>query len=134
MYKESFIDNEIRKLALIFARLMGLKADGKADEFVQLADSTLLNEYNIDWDELPDMPVAHFKALLQDNNYSADKLDMLAQVLYLRTEPFDASHKTLTCLQKVLLIFDILEKKYNMQSLGNINKRNFINQYLHNNS
>ena len=56
MYKESFIDNEIRKLALIFARLMGLKADGKADEFVQLADSTLLNEYNIDWDELPGMP------------------------------------------------------------------------------
>jgi len=134
MYKESFIDNEIRKLALILARLMGLKADGKADEFVHLADSTLLSEYNIDWDELPGMPLNDFEALLQNSNYSADKLDELAQLLYLRAEPFDASGKTLACLQKVLLIFNILEKKYHGQSLGNINKRNFINQYLHNNS
>jgi len=134
MYKESFIDNEIRKLALIFARLMGLKADGKADEFVQLADSTLLNEYNIDWDELLGMPLNDFEALLQNSNYNADKLDMLAQILYLRAGPFDASDKTLACLQKVLLIFGMLEKKYHGQSLGNINKRNFINQYLHNNS
>jgi len=134
MYKESFIDNEIRKLALILARLIGLKADGKADEFVKLADSTLLNEYSIDWDELPGMPLDDFEVLLQNNNYTADKLDTLAQLLYLRVEPFDASDKTLACLQKVLLIFNILEKKYHAQSLGNINKRNFINQYLHNNS
>ncbi len=134
MYKESFIDNEIRKLALIFARLMGLKADGKADEFVNLADSTLLNEYDIDWDELPGMSLNDFEALLQNSNYSADKLDVLAQLLYLRAEPFNASDKTLACLQKVLLIFNILGKKYHGQSLGNINKRNFINQYLHNNS
>lgn len=133
MYKESFIDNEIRKLALIFARLMGLKADGKVDEFIYLADSTLLNEYNIDWDELPGMPLDDFEALLQNNNYSADKLDALAELLYLRAESLDIGDKALACLQKVLLIFNMLEKKYHRQSLGNVNKRNFINQYLHNN-
>lgn len=134
MYKESFIDNEIRKLALIFARLMGLKADGKADEFIYLADSTLLNGYNVDWDELADMPLTDFEALMQNNNYSADKLDALAQLLYLRAEPLDGSDKTLATLQKVLLILNMLETKYRKQSLDNINKRNFINQYLHNNS
>ena len=130
MYKESFIDNEIRKLALIFARLMGLNADGKADEFVQLADSTLLNEYNIDWDELPGMPLNDFKALLQNSNYNADKLDVLAQILYRRTEPFENIAGTFEILKKVLIVYDKLEQQYHRQSLENINKRNIINQFL----
>ena len=130
MYKENFIDNEIRKFALIFARLMGLKADGKVDEFIYLADSTLLNEYNIDWDELPNMPADDFEALLQNNNYNADKLDALAQILYLRAEPFENTAETFKILKKVLFVYDKLEQQYHRQSLENINKRNIIQQFL----
>lgn len=130
MYKENFIDNEIRKLALIFARLLGLKADGKTDEFVHMADNTLLNEYNFEWDELPDMPLNDFEVMLQSNGYGADKLDTLAQILYLRTEPFQNTAETREILQKVLVVYDMLEQQHHWQSFENVNKRNIILQFL----
>ena len=130
MYKENLIDNEIRKLALILARLMGLKADGKADEFVHLAGNTLLKEYNFEWDELPDLPLNDFEALLQTNDYGADKLDTLAQILYLRTEPFKNTPETRELLKKLLVVYDMLEQQHHRQSFENVNKRNIILRFL----
>ena len=130
MYKENLIDNEIHKLALILARLMGLKADGKADEFVHLAGNTLLKEYNFEWDELPDMPLNDFEALLQTNDYGADKLDTLAQILYLRTEPFKNTPETRELLKKLLVVYDMLEQQHHRQSFENVNKRNIILRFL----
>ena len=115
MFKRDYILNDIEKLALVIARLIGLKADGKADEFIHLADSTLLHEYNIRLEELLELTIEDFKLKLEKENYSADKLDALAQLLYLHCEPFITGSETLLMLQKVLVIFDLLEQKYHRQ-------------------
>jgi hypothetical protein len=133
MFRKDHILTEIEKLALVIARLMGLKTDGKADEFIHLVDSTLLSEYNISLAELLELPIEDLQIKLQNENYSADKLDALAQLLYLQGEPFEVNPQTLLTLNKVLLIFDLLEQKYHRQSFENINKRKSINQFLDNN-
>jgi hypothetical protein len=130
MFRKDYILSEIEKLALVIARLMGLKTEGKEDEFIHLADSTLLNEYNIPLDELLGLTIEDFRLRLENENYSADKFDALAQLLYLYSEPFGANPETLLTLQKVLIIFDLLEQKYHRQSFENINKRNRIYQFV----
>jgi hypothetical protein len=132
MYRD-YILNEIEKLALVLARLMGLKTAGKADEFIHLADSTLLHEYNIHLEELLELTIEGFERTLEKENYSADKLDALGQLLFLHSEPFAANPETLLSLQKVLIIFDRLEQKHHRQSFENINKRNRIYEFLNNN-
>ncbi|HEY8783189.1 MAG TPA: hypothetical protein VIM16_16300 [Mucilaginibacter sp.] len=130
MFRKDYLLNDVEKLTLVIARLIGLKADGKVDEFIHLADSTLLNEYNTPLKELLELTIEDFTLKLEKDNYSADKLDALAQLLYLQAEPFSVSPEILSILKKVLIIFDILEQKYHRQSFENINKRNFIYRFV----
>ncbi|MDN5283802.1 MAG: hypothetical protein JWR38_76 [Mucilaginibacter sp.] len=130
---EDFILNEVEKITFIIARLAGFKVTAKSDEFIKLADTTLQNEYCIKLQELLDLTTDDFELWLQKQNYHADKLDALAQLLYMHCEPFKPNPETLTALQKVIIIFDQLEKKHHRSSFENINKRNSIYQFLQNN-
>jgi hypothetical protein len=133
MYRRDILLNEIEKLAILLAKLMGFKADGKEDEFTQLAENTMLKEYNIPLPELMGFTLEEFELRLSKENYSADKLDALAHLLYMDSEPFTASDETLLSLQKTLFIFDLLEKKHHRQSFENIHKRDHIYQFLKDN-
>ncbi len=117
-------------MARVLARLMGLKTEGQSIAFTQLADDTLLKEYGITMDELINMQLNDFETWLLNSGHSADKLDALAQLLYLRTEPLTTSEETLLTLQKVLLIFDVLEQKHHRLSFENISKRKYINSFI----
>jgi len=128
MVEKDLILRETQKLALIIAKLMGLKSEGKNDEFSSLIDKTLIDVYHIPFDQLLDVSLKDFEVLLADKNYSAVQLDYLAQFLYLRAEPFTLNPQTLLSLQKTLFIFDLLEQKHHWQSFENINKRRLINQ------
>jgi hypothetical protein len=133
MYRNDLILNETRKLALILAKLLGLKTEGNTKEFIQLADDTLMNEFNLRLDELLNLTLNDFELRLSTENYCANKLDALAQLLYLRNEPFNTSAETLLALHKILIIFDLLEQKHHRQSFENISKRNLIYQFIKNN-
>lgn len=115
------------------ARLAGFKEQAKPDEFITLADTMLQNEFEIKLDELLQLTVEDFELFLTNGNYKADKLDALAQLLYMHAEPFSALPETLATLQKILLIFEWLEKKHHSSSFQNINKRNVIYQFIQNN-
>jgi len=133
MFKKDYILNELEKLSLIMARLMGLKEAGKTDEFTHLTNTTLHDEYGTDLAGLLELTSEDFTLRLEEENYSADKIDALGQLLYLHCEPFNANPETLLSLQKVLIIFDLLEQKHHRQSFENINKRNFIYQFVNSN-
>jgi hypothetical protein len=130
MNSKDFIVREIEKIAAIVSHLIGLKEAGKADEFMNLADSTVLIEFNIHLGELLELPLDDFNYLIQNNNYSADKLDALAQLLYLTHDLYDVNSHTLSALNKVIGIFDILETKFHRQSFDNIQKRKIISTLL----
>jgi hypothetical protein len=132
MFKD-YILNELEKITLMMARLAGLKAEAKPDEFMQLADTMLQNEFNIKLPELLELTIENFELLLKKQNYHPDKLGALAQLLYMYHEPFNPDPETLAGLQKVLIIFDWLEKKHHSSSFENINKRNSIYQFVQQN-
>jgi hypothetical protein len=57
MQQRDYILNEARKLALILARLMGLKVEGKEEDYLQYFNSTLQEEYNTELEGLLNLPM-----------------------------------------------------------------------------
>lgn len=131
MYRKDHLLKEAQRMAQMIAKLLGLKnAAGKEHEFEQVYDNTLLEEYNIKTEELLALSQEEFVLWLKQNNFNADRLDTLAQLLYMHAEPFKADGQTVEQLHKVLLIFDVLEKEHHWQSFDNIGKRQIIQQYI----
>jgi len=130
MLMRDLILAEVEKLSLILARLVGLKEDGKQAEFIQLAENTALKEYGIAWEQLLDMPPHDFETWLPQQLMSVDKLDALAQLLFLHSEPLSTGADTIINLRKALMIYDLLEQKHHWQSLDNINRRKKIENFI----
>jgi hypothetical protein len=79
MQQRDYILNEARKLALILARLMGLKVEGKEEDYLQYFNSTLQDEYSTELESLLNLPDAEFTDTLKKANYSSEKLNALGQ-------------------------------------------------------
>lgn len=130
MYQRDYMLNEARKFAQLLARLMGLKTEGKLEEFTQEFDSALQSEYDLELEELLNLSEADFKTRLLSTDYSAEKLNALSQLLYVFAEPFELTATTALILKKVLAIFAVLEQKYHFDSFENVEKRNNIYRVL----
>ncbi|HEX8020606.1 hypothetical protein [Mucilaginibacter sp.] len=131
--QKDFILREIEKIVYSITRLVGLKNAANPEAFIQHADQFLQDEYDLKLPELLELSIEDFDLLLDERNYSADKLDALAQLLHMYYEPFVANDETLAALQKIISIFNRLEKDHHRTSFENINKRNAIYQFLQNN-
>jgi hypothetical protein len=130
MFQQDYLLNEARKFAQLLARLMGLKTEGKNEEYIQQFDSELKDEYNIELEKLLNLNDDEFIANLNSSAYSAEKLNALGQMLYVFAEPFEADKETDLILRKVLIIFDLLEQTHHYQSFENIDKRNIIYKHF----
>jgi hypothetical protein len=130
MFQQDYLLNEVRKFAQLLAKLMGLKTEGKHEEYIQQFNSELKDEYNIELEKLLSLNDAEFIASLNSSAYSAEKLNALGQMLYVFAEPFEAGMETDLILRKVLIIFDLLEQTHHYQSFENIDKRNIIYKYF----
>ena len=126
MQQRDYILNEARKLALLLAKLLGLKTEDKEEEYRKYFNEILQDEYNAELEALLQLNHTDFNDTLDKANYSAEKLNMLSQMLYMFAEPFEATDKTASLLQKVLAIYDLLETKYHFESFDNLTKRNAI--------
>lgn len=130
MYQRDFLLNEVHKISQLLARLMGLKAEGKYDEYKQQFNNDLQNEYDIELEKLLALNEDEFKLHLTDSAYSPEKLNALSQMLYVFAEPFGNDGETSRILEKVLIIFDMLEQDHHTQSFENLQKKNFIYKHF----
>ena len=130
MQQRDYILNEARKLALLLAKLLGLKAEDKEEEYRKYFNEILQDEYNAELEALLQLNDTDFNDTLDKANYSAEKLNMLSQMLYMFAEPFEATDETASLLQKVLAIYDLLETKYHFESFDNLTKRNAIYSFF----
>ena len=130
MYTRDIVVDELRKTALIIAKLLGLKAGGNQQEFAQEFNKSLLKEYNIELENLLALNLEEFNDLIKSERFSAEKLNALGQLLNVFAEPFKQDEETQLLLKKMLAIFDILEEKYHYQSFDNITKRKIIYKYF----
>jgi hypothetical protein len=130
MYQRDYLLTETRKLAQLLAKLMGLKVEGDQSEYIKQFDDVLQDEYNIELEKLIGLNDDELIADLNSARYSAEKLNALAQMLYVFAEPFKLDDETELILKKVLIIFDLLEQHHHYQSFENIDKRNIIYKHL----
>jgi len=131
MYQKDFILNEAERLARLIAKLLGLKSQAMHEEEAeQLYAHALVDEFGLTREELLSSTPESFKQWLQYKNFNATKLDALAQMIYHDQDFLAADTETLTQLQKVLIIIDMLEQEHHQQSFNNLSKRNLIQQYI----
>ena len=130
MYTRDLVVDEIQKMALVIAKLLGIKSAGTAAEFEEEFNNVLQSEYNIELEELLTLTEEEFINKINTAEYSSEKLNALSQMLYVFAEPFNADAEAQLLLKKVLAIFDLLEQKYHTQSFDNLNKRNTIYRYF----
>jgi hypothetical protein len=130
MYQRDYLLTETRKLALLLAKLMGLKVEQDRGEYIQQFNDILQDEYNIELEKLIGLNDDELIAGLNSAKYGAEKLNALAQMLYVFAEPFKIDDETELILKKVLIIFDLLEQHHHYQSFENIDKRNIIYKHL----
>ena len=130
MYTRDLVVDEIQKMALVIAKLLGIKSAGTTVEFEQEFNNVLQSEYNIELEQLLSLTEEEFISRINTAEYSSDKLNALSQLLYVFADPFKQDAETQLLLKKVLAIFDLLEQKYHTQSFDNLNKRNAIYRYF----
>ncbi|MCQ6960505.1 hypothetical protein [Mucilaginibacter aquariorum] len=132
MFQRDFIMNEARKFALMLAKLLGLKAEGEYEEYLKYFNEVLDEEYNAELEGLLKLDEEGFKKHLIDAGYTSEKLNALGQMFYVFAEPFNNDDKTAGILDKVLIIFNLLETQHHYESFDNITKRNTIYNYFKN--
>jgi hypothetical protein len=130
MQQRDYILNEARKLALLLAKLMGLKAADNEEEYHRYFNELLQHEYNTELETLLQINDTDFRDTIDKAEYSAEKLNMLGQMLYMFAEPFKATEQTAAILQKVLAIYNLLETKYHVESFDNLTRRNAIYSFF----
>jgi hypothetical protein len=131
--QHDYILNETRKMALLLAKLFGLKAESSDEEYRQYFNTILQDEYDAELDGLLRASETDFYSMLKARAYSAEKLNALSQMLYVFAEPFKANEDTAAILAKVLVIFEMLEQEHHYESFDNLNKRNHILSFFKNN-
>lgn len=117
-------------MALIIAKLLGLKAAGDYKAYKTEFDNVLESEYNTELENLLALNPQEFDELIKSEKYSSEKLNALSQMLYVFAQPFEQNEETKILLNKVMAIFDVLEEKYHFQSFDNLTKRNAIFRYF----
>lgn len=130
MYKRDYLLNEARRFAQLLAKLMGLKVEGQEVEYLQEFSHVLQTEYDAELETLLNLTLEEFKRTLQESTYSPEKMNALAQMLYVFAQPLDPTPEVRSILQKVLIIFDLLEEKHHFQTFENIDKRNTIYRFF----
>ena len=132
MFQRDFLMNEARKFALLLAKLMGLKADGRHEEYISYFNDILQDEYNAELEALLKLSEQDFTDTLNKANYTTEKLNALSWMFYVFAEPFNNDDETADILNKVLIIFNLLETQHHYESFDNITKRNNIYNYFKN--
>jgi hypothetical protein len=128
MFQRDFMLNEVRKFAELLARLVGLKTEGRYEEYHREFDAVMQKEYNAELEDLLALNEDEFTDRLKHSGYSTEKLNALSQLLYVFAQPFKT--ETEPILQKVLIIFELLEQKHHYQSFENIDKQKAIYKYF----
>lgn len=130
MYQRDYVLREVQKFTLMLSRLLGLKAAGKMEEFNLEVQSVLQDEYNSDLERLLGLSEEEFIAFIRDSGFSAEKLNALAQILYIFGQPLTSTPETMLIMRKVLMMFDFLAEKHQYSSFQNTEIANQLYRYL----
>lgn len=132
MIRKDFIEAELQKLAQVIAKIIGLKDHGNLDEALEVSHQTLSESFGFDRKLLEQGSVEEFETILKSRNFPAEKLNLLAQLLFESAYPFQETEECVAVMRKVALVLNFLETEHHQQSLDNLSRREMIDNFLNN--
>lgn len=132
MIRKDFVEAEIQKLAQIIAKIIGLKNDGNLDQALEASRQCLSESFGLDQQLLDNGTIEEFEQVLKSRNYSAEKLNALAQLLFENAHPFQDTEECVAVVRKTALVLNLLETEHHQQSFENISRREIIDNFLNN--
>lgn len=129
MIRKDFIQFEIQKIAQVLARILGLKKEGDPEEAHALATTALIEFYALDPEQFDGKNGDPLHGL-DSKTMPAEKLQLLADLLFERAHPFEHNPQTTAFLHAVLRIQNALEEEHHIASLNNLARRDLIDKFL----
>lgn len=133
MIRKDFIEAEIQKLAEVIAKIIGLKNQGDLDNALELSRQTLSETFGFEKEFLENSTIEEFQTEVTRRNYSAEKLNLFAQLLFESAYPFQDTDECKSIVHKVAFLLNMLETEHHQQTLENLNRREMIDNFLNNN-
>ncbi|WP_131539319.1 hypothetical protein [Pedobacter nototheniae] len=130
MYKRDLVTAEIQKLAQALARIIGLKLEGKKEESDFLFSSTLEEEFELSYSNLLEISDDEFHKFLIEKEFSADKLELLSKLFYTHIDHFENIKETQIVAQKLLALYQFIEKQHHIQSFEGLSRQRQIKSFL----
>jgi len=128
MYRKDLITAEIKRLAQVLARIMGLKLEGDLLKANQLLNETLETSFKLSPTILEDNDIAAFEKWLNETDLPAEKLDSLSEFLYY--ELGISAERNALIAPRLNLIYKVLAEKHKIVHLVNFHRQEIIQQYL----
>jgi hypothetical protein len=132
MIRRDFIDAEIQKLGLILAKIIGLKNEGNIEAGLELSKQTLSENFGFNKQFLENGSTEEFEKELKNRNYPAEKLNILAQILFESAYPFQETKECISVMHKTAFVLSFLETEHHQQSFENLSRREMIDKFLNN--
>ena len=130
MYRKDLITAEIEKLALVLARIMGLKIEFRLKEAEDLFNETLLNSFGLERDLILNNDIEPFSNWLENSNLNAEQLNSLGDFLFSELDFEQNPINSALIAQKLNLIYHCLADKHQIVHLINLGRQKYIQQYI----
>ncbi|RZK49854.1 MAG: hypothetical protein EOO99_03640 [Pedobacter sp.] len=128
MIRKDLLSAEIEKLALVLAKIMGLKLEGKLQEAEQIFNQTLKEYFQLDPEILNSFNLDAFESWLANTSLGPEKLDALSEYLFyeLGLNP----ERNAQIAAKLNLLYQELSTKHKIVHLVNFHRQEILKQYL----
>lgn len=114
MPKEDYLLKYLEKLNRVLAAMLGFREKGFPDDALRLADETFKELVNLDVDGILRMPLPSYLDVIQQANYSATYLDVIANLSLQTAKAFQEKGNETDAqifYSKTLYVFYLLNDK-----------------------
>lgn len=94
MPKEDYLQKYLEKLSRVIAAMLGFRDKGFPEDALRLVEETYKELLDIDLEELAIMPVEKFIDIIKKASYSAQHLELLAQLTRETANSFSAKNES----------------------------------------
>lgn len=134
MLKRDLVEDEMKKLARVLARIFGLKEEGKAEDVLIAIEEEIKNNFGKPFPELILIPDDKFVEQLTNNaQLNCERINSLSELLYLYAETkmkLDRDDKAKSIFRKVFLLWEFLEQHAATTSFDRMIKKEKVRELL----
>lgn len=130
MLRRDLLMAEIQKLSLALTKLNGLKEQDKGLEIESALDVLVEQGFGISYEAFLNQSESDLLLLLSDKNLPAAQLDLYSQLLYVALDFNTRSPEQVALAEKLVLIYNYLEKNHQVINMLNISRQRDLTAYL----